>query len=125
MSKTTELRKILNGLFETLITEVHYDTVDDDAPYPHLQYEVREILYNDGKTVIDLEINIFDYGTGSRVIEELADDLQDLLHKYHFINDKIQFTCYKSTRNIVEEEDKKIRRRRLTFEIQLHELKGE
>lgn len=125
MSKTIELRKVLTSLFETLIDEVHYDTVDDDAPYPHLQFEARETLYRDGKTIIDLEVNIFDYGTSSRVVEGLADDLQDLLHKYHFINDKIQFTCYKSTRNIVEEEDKKIRRRRLTFEIQLHELKGE
>ena len=71
---------------------------------------------------MDLEVNILDYGTST---ESLADELQKALNKYKFINHEIQFSVYLSTRNTVEEEDKKIRRRRLTFEVQLHGLEEE
>lgn len=125
MSKTEELRRVLKGLFKSIFTEVHYETVPDTVPYPYLQFELNEILSENGKTVLDLEVNIFDYGNSTSLVETKADNLQALLHKYYFINDKIQFSCYKSNRNIIQEEDKKIRRRRLTFEIQLHELREE
>ena len=125
MSKTIELRKALSNMFKQIMTETHYETVSDNVPYPYLQYELNEILSENGKTVIDLEVNILDYGDSTSLVETKADELQTLLHKYYFINDKIQFSCYKSNRNIIQEEDKKIRRRRLTFEIQLHELREE
>jgi len=125
MSKTIELRKELTRMFKTEINEVHFEIADDSAPYPYLQYEIDEIRNEDGKSVIILEVNILDYGTSTITVETLADDVQKLLHKYYFINDEIQFSSYKLVKNIVQEEDKKIRRRRLTFEIQLHELKGE
>ena len=74
---------------------------------------------------MQLEVNVLDYGTKTRVVETLSDTLQDTLNKYYFINDKIQFTVYRGNRITIQEEDKKIRRRRMTFEIQLHELREE
>ena len=75
--------------------------------------------------MLQLEVNILDYGTKTRVVDTLSDTLQDKLNKYYFINDKIQFATYKRNRNTVQEEDKKVRRRRMLFEIQLHELREE
>ena len=125
MSKTIELREELTRIFKTLIEEVHYEVVPESSPYPYLSYKLDEIRSEYGKSFIIAEVNILDYGTETRIVEALADKIQERLHKYYFINDKIQFSSYKLVRNIVEEEDKKIRRRRLTFEIQLFELKGE
>ncbi len=125
MSKTIELREELTRIFKTLIEEVHYEVVPDDSPYPYLSYKLDEIRSEYGKSFIIAEVNILDYGTETRIVEALADKIQERLHKYYFINDNIQFSSYKLVRNIVEEEDKKIRRRRLTFEVQLFELKGE
>lgn len=125
MSKTIALRTELQRLFKTLTSNVHYDIAPDTAPYPYLVYELSELTFDYGKTLIELEVNILDYGSSSSAVEILADTLQETLNKYYFINDEIQFTIYKASRNKIEEEDKKIIRRRLTFEIQLHELKGE
>lgn len=121
---TIAIRTQLNKMFKTLNDNIYYEIADDDAPYPHLVYELKEIINDYGKTTYDLEVNIFDYGNSTSAIEQLGDDLGYLLDKYYFINDEIQFASYKSTRIIVQEDDKKIRRRRLTFEIQAHELKG-
>lgn len=120
-----ELRKQLQILFKTITTNVHYEIAPDTSPYPYLVYELSQLTYNYGKAVLQLEVNILDYGTSTTAVETLSDNLQDTLNKYYFINDKIQFSVYRLNRNTIQEEDKKIKRRRLTFEIQLHELKEE
>ena len=125
MSKTLELRKQLQIIFENINSNVHYEIAPDTSPYPYLVYELSELTYNYGKAVMQLEVNILDYGTSTSVVETLSDTLQDTLHKLYFINDKIQYSVYRRNRNTVQEEDKKIKRRRLTFEIQLYESKEE
>ena len=124
MTKTNELKKNLQELFETLTTNVFAEDADKDTPYPYLVFETQELFNVDNKTVYELEVNLLDYGVSTRAIDTLADDMQKLLHQYYFIDEKIQFTVYKINKNTVKEEDKKIRRRRLTFEIQLHESIG-
>lgn len=125
MSKTLELKKQLQTIFKSLTANVHYEIAPDSSLYPYLVYELSELTYSYGKAVMQLEVNLLDYGTSTSVIETLADSLQDKLEKYYFINDKIQFRVYRRGRITVQEEDKKIRRRRLTFEIQLYESKEE
>lgn len=125
MSKTIALRTELQKILKNVTANVEYEEANDSTPYPYVVYELTEVMHDYGKTLFELEINVFDYGMISRNVDALADSIQDTLHKYYFINEEIQFTSYKDNRNIVQEEDKQIRRRRLLFEIQLHELKGE
>lgn len=125
MSKTVALRTELQRLFKTLTPNVYYEEAPDTAVYPYLVYELSEVLFNHGKTTYQLEVNILDYGNSSLAVEILADSVQDALNKYYFINVEIQFITYKGLRQTIKEEDKQIIRRRLLFEIQLHQLKGE
>lgn len=125
MSKTIELRTELQRIFKTITANVHYEIALDNSPYPYLVYETNELYHEYGKTVMQLEVNILDYGTNTSTVESLADTLQKKLHKYHYMNNEIQFSIYRLGRITVQEEDKKIRRRRLTFEIQLYEFKEE
>ena len=125
MSKTTELRKQLQIILKTVADRVHYEEAPSTESYPYVVYEVSELVYNYGLTTMQLEINVLDYGTSSGVVEQLADLIQDTLHKCYFINEIIQFSIYKGNKIIIKEEDKQIIRRRMNFEIQLHELKGE
>lgn len=123
--KTWALRVELQRLLKTLTTNVYYEGNQDPAVYPRLVFELNEVSYDSGKTLFQLEVNIIDYGTSTRTVEDLADTVQDALNKYYFINSEIQFSVYRGLRQKVEEDDKLIIRRRLLFEIHLHELKGE
>lgn len=125
LSKTIALRTELQRLLKTLTANVHYEQAPDTANYPYLVYELSELSYNYGKTLMEIEINILDYGTSTSNVETIADNVQSTLNKYSYIGPEIQFIIYKNIRQRVVEDDKKIIRRRLTFEIQLHELKGE
>lgn len=123
--KTWTLRVELQRLLKTLTTNVYYEGNQDSAVYPRLVFELSEVSYDYGKTLYQLEINIIDYGTSTRAVEDMADNVQSTLNKYYFINNEIQFSVYRGLRQTVKEDDKLIIRRRLLFEIQLHELKGE
>lgn len=123
--KTWALRVELQRLLKTLTANVYYEGNQDPAVYPRLVFELNEVSYDSGKTLFQLEVNIIDYGTSTRTVEDLADTVQSTLNKYYFINSEIQFRAYKGLRQKVEEDDKLIIRRRLLFEIHLHELKGE
>ena len=125
LSKTIALRTELQRLLKTLTTNVYYEQAPDSAAHPYLVYELSELSYNYGKTLMELEINIVDYGTSTTRAETIADDVQDALNKYFYIGAEVEFIVYKNIRQRVVEDDKQVVRRRLTFEIQLHELKGE
>lgn len=125
MSKSIQLRTELQRLLETIITNVYHEDASDKRPYPYLVYELSDLTYEYGKTLMQLEINILDYGKPTNEVETIADTVQETLNGYYFINSEIQFVIYKGLKQTVKEEDKKIIRRRLLFEIQLHELKGE
>ena len=124
-NKTYEMRKEITRLLKTLTANVYYDQAPDDATNPYLVYELMELNHDEGKTLLELEINALDYGTNTTPIENLCDEIQYLLHRLSYINAFIQFRVYRGLRQKVEEEDKQIIRRRLTFEVHLHQLKGE
>jgi len=123
--KTWALRVELQKIFKALTPKVYYEGLQESGKYLYLVYELSEVSYDSGKTLYQLEVNIFDYGTDTRTVEDLADTVQSTLSKYYFINDEIQFAVYRGSRQKVSEDDKLIIRRRLLFEIHLHELKGE
>lgn len=125
MAKTWTLRVELQKIFKPLTQKVYYEGLQESGKYLYLVYELSEVSYDSGKTLYQLEVNIFDYGTDTRTVEDLADTVQSILSKYYFINDEIQFAAYRGSRQKVSEDDKLIIRRRLLFEIHLHELKGE
>jgi len=125
MSKTIALRTELQRKLKTLTTTVYYEGASDSAVYPYCVFELSELLTEANKTVYQLEVNLLDYGVSSSAIEILADNIQRSLHKYFFVNTEIEFKTYQGIRQTVKEEDKQIIRRRLLFEIQLHEVKGD
>lgn len=125
MSKSIALRTALQTILKAKASNVYYEEAPDTHPYPYVVYELSELSHDSGRTLIQLEVNVIDHGDSTSVAESLADDIQDALHKLYYIDTSIQFSSYKNQRNTVKEDDKQIIRRRLLFEIHLHELKGE
>lgn len=125
MEKTYELRKAFQTTLKTIITNVYYDQAPDNATYPYIVFDLAELYHEDGRTLMELEANVIDYGTSTTRAEDIADRLQYTLHRMNYINAFIQFRVYRGLRQKVEEEDKQLIRRRLTFEVHLHQLKGE
>lgn len=114
-----EFRKALVGILKEVADEVHYEKAPDTVPYPYIVYDLSELGNDGGNNLLDLEVNLLDYGEDTETVEILSEETQRILHRRYFINDEIQFNSYKLTRMTVPEDDKNIRRKRLTFEIQI------
>lgn len=121
--KLSYLREHLIQLLKTLNNNVYYEKADDEGLFPHVVFSLSKVKSFNRSDFI-LEVNVWDNmeksENGTIRLEDLTDDIEDLFDEYSFIDDQMQFRTYKSTRNNVEDTNKNLRRRRLTFTLLLY-----
>lgn len=114
---STELAKVMPK--DSLI---FYQQAQKDARTSiYAVYTVEQIDDTDGRLTFELEINLVGSEYDTSTIENLADDVQAHFNKLVIIDDDIGVYFYADRRNNVEEEDRTIIRRRLTFSTYLYE----
>jgi hypothetical protein len=124
MNKTLALRTTVVDLLSTVMptgSKTYYQQAQKDHPKIYVVYLLDQLLNEDGRYTYELEVNVMDYGTDTSTVEDLADAIQDLFNKRVVITDDIGVYFYTDRRNTVEEEDRNILRRRLTFSAYLYE----
>ena len=87
----------------------------------YIVFNLDEILREDERTTLELEINVMDYGNNTNAAENLADLIQKTFDKKVVINNDIGVYFYIDRRNNPTEEDRLVIRRRLTFTTYLYE----
>lgn len=121
MANNTAARTAIKTQLLACADRVYFDHANPKAEFPYVVYNVEELDVNSGLTLCELEVNVMDYGEETAVCEALADTIQSALHFYHYLDAEIGFSLYRERRQPIQEEDKKIIRRRLTFEMRLYE----
>ena len=124
MTNTIALRTAVVSLLGTVMPEgskIYYQQAQETTPKIYAVYTLDMIDTTDERILYELEINVMDYGTDTSTIETLADSIQALFNKRVVINDDVGVYFFADRRNAVEEEDRNILRRRLTFSTYLYE----
>lgn len=121
MNKTHAVRLAIQEKLASICTDTYFSQADADASLPYLVYIINEISCEYGLTLCELEVNAVDYGKDTSVCDALADTVQTELDQWLYIDDDVEFTVYRDRRQIVTEEDRNIIRRRMTFEVRMHE----
>jgi len=124
MNRTLALRTVVVSALTTQMpqgSKVYYQQAQDDHPKIYAVYTVGMIDNTDERHVYEVEVNLMDYGKNTATIEDLADKVHDAIDKLVVINESIGVHFYADRRNAVEEEDRNILRRRLTFSAYLYE----
>lgn len=113
MSKTYNLRKALQTHLTSLCDKSFFEINNSDKEtYPYLVWDLSDIGQN-----YQLELNIYDYGLSSRVVDELTDTIESYFKRFYHKDSEQVFWTVKNERNKIEEEDKQIRRRRLLIDL--------
>lgn len=120
MKTKTMREKIRTLLLTTGCNDVSVPPRTNTDNYPYITFEIHELSSAYGTNLGQLEVNCVGKGL-SADIDELADEVQELLHEYFYNDQTIWFRLFKSNRNIVIEEDLEIIRRRLLFDLYFHE----
>lgn len=134
MSKTIALRTVVASILNELVTPAPTEQTPNPVPSEKIYYlsaekgaqkyivfTLDEILREDERTTLELEINVMDYGNNTNAAETLADLIQKTFDKKVVINDDIGVYFYIDRRNSPTEEDRLVIRRRLTFTTYLYE----
>lgn len=122
MSKTNELRKLIQSKLKTKCSNVYYEQAIDSALYPHCVYNFASIDLGDLiRDDLVLEVDVWDKGNSCTAIENLCDQIEELFNNANLPQDKILPTFFRISRIPVKDEDKSIKHRLLKFQIQNYE----
>ena len=116
---TKELRRVVTALLSSVAPSVSFSDTTQES-YPHTVFDLSQVLYDSGRMLYTLEVNIVYYGDDSTTADDTADRVQELFDGGNYNGDKISFYTRINTRNNVIEADKSVVRRRLLFELNLY-----
>ena len=130
MGRTNELRKLVMSLLGDAnfkekhgIKEIYHEIASDDKMYPHIVYSFDRINTGDlYRHDLSLTIDIYDKANSAYLIEQIADDVEDMFNAENLPQDKILPTFYLEARLPVIDEDKKIKHRQIEVIVQNYEL---
>ena len=130
MSRTNNLRKLVKSMLSAAkfkadhgIKEIYYELADDDKMYPHIVFSFDNINTGDlYRHDLSLMIDIYDKSDSAFLVEEIADDVEDMFNAANLPQDSILPTFYLEARRQVIDEDKKIRHRQIEVIVQNYEM---
>lgn len=122
MSKTKDLRKVIQAQLLTICGNVFYETAPTDKMYPHIVWDIERIdlgdLYRDD---LILDVDIWDRSADAKNADDMADALEAVFNAANLPQETVLPTFFRIDRKNVPDEDKKIKHRALTFQIQNYE----
>ena len=124
LKKTLALRTVIVSKMSDVMpldSKTYYQQAQNDHPKIYAVYTIDQIDLTDGRNSYEVEINVMDYGADTSTVEDLADGIQAKFDGLIVINSDIGVYFYAERRNSVEEDDRNILRRRLTFSAYLYE----
>lgn len=119
ITRTNDLKKLIQTKLKTLTTKVFFEQATDDALYPHVVFNFRTIDLGDlSREDYILEIDVWDKGNSTTQVDELSDKIEDLLQAQNLPQTHILPTIYKIDRKAILDQDKSIKHRLIRFQIQ-------
>ena len=117
--RTNDLKELVQTKLKTLTTNVYFEIADSQALYPHIVFAFRTIDLGDlSRQDYVLDVDLWDKGTSSTAIDDLADSVENLLQAANLPQKNILPTFYKIDRKSLIDEDKSIRHRNIRFQVQ-------
>lgn len=122
MSRTNDLRNVIQSILKTVCENTYFEVASTSAMYPHIVYSYSDINSDSGsRHDMTVEIDIWDKGTDSAVIENLADRVEDLFNGVNDPQTNILPTFFLIDRKSIPDEDKKIKHRLVRVLVQNYE----
>lgn len=119
--QTADLRTFLTERLQAICPRTYYGNAPASADFLYLVWNLEAVSYEEGFSLQELEVDTVDYGSDTAPAEAMADLVQASLHNLHQLTDSFFVAIYRERRQPLYENDKSVIRRRLTFQVRLHE----
>lgn len=122
MSKTNELKKLVQSLLEQITDEVSFEIAREKELYPHIVFSFASVNSPDlNRDDVYIDIDVWDKGTSTELIEDICDDIEKTFKNLNDPQDTILPTFYIEGRKSVTDQDKAIKHRLLNIVAQTYE----
>lgn len=112
-----ELRKELNNVLKSIHSRSYFQRPPDDAQFPYVVYDLPSSNTIEDLEVLTLDVDVWDNKKDTTALETLTDQLDSTLHKYKVLHASFQFSIYRTTRLFLIDDDPRLTRRRLSYQI--------
>lgn len=126
MSKTNELRALIVSELNSISGNngVYYQIANENSIFPHIVFDfdsVNTLADDRCRENYKLIIDVWDRCTSASLVNDIADNVEGILHDVNLPQTNILPTIYLDSRRNLRDEDKLIRHIQLTFSIQIYE----
>lgn len=116
-----KLRTELNKLLKEIHPRVYFMKASDTASFPYIVYDLPQSYSDDDLEVFNLDIDIWDNNADTTEIEVLTDQIWKALDRLYLINGDMQISIYRQSRHTLDDDDPRIRRRTLMFNVRYYD----
>lgn len=121
MSKTTDLRKLVNGKLRTVQGGTYHKKATTDATYPYKTFKLESVAFpNSDRDDIALEVDLWDRSTDQKRLEDIADQVEALFDGQVYPAPPIYPAFFRENRFDLDDPDKSLQHIQLRFLVQLH-----
>ena len=120
ISKTNDLRKLVQEKLKTVTDRVYYKKADEKALYPHIVHVIERVnLIAEHRDDVSLVVDVWTKSVTDA--NELADSVESIFNRENLPQDTILPTFFMENRVDIEDEDKSISHIQMTFTVQNYE----
>ena len=107
---------LLSGVGTTFLEEALQGTA-----FPYITYSLQPSIENFQREIFILEVNVWDRSQDTLALDQMADDIDKLLHRYkYYKKNELQTSIYRMNRAMIPDPNPEIRRRQLMFECKTY-----
>lgn len=120
MGKTLLLRKLVKTQLQKVPGETYHKKASKDATYPYKTFKLSSASFTDARDDKELEIDLWDRSLDSKVIEDIADQIEALFDGANLPAPPIYPTFFRENRHDLDDPDKNLQHIQLRFQVQLY-----
>lgn len=120
ISKTNDLRRLVQEQLKTITENVYHKIADEDAVYPHIVHVIdRTNVIAEHRDDVTLIVDVWTKSAPEAL--ELADAVESVLNRKNLPQETILPTFFLETKIDVKDDDKSICHIQLSFNVQNYE----
>lgn len=121
--KTKALRKLITETMQTAPGGTYHRTAPKDATYPYKVFRLSSVAFSIfDRDDVELEIELWNRSQDPKILEDIADQIEDLFHDKILPAPPIYPAFFRENRYDLEDPDKTLQHIQLRFTVQLHEM---
>lgn len=120
ISKTNDLRKLVQAQLKTITANVYHKNAADDALYPHIVHAIEGTnKIAEHRDDVSVVVDVWTKSASEAI--EMADAVERILDRENLPQGTILPTFFLESKNDVKDEDKSISHIQLAFNVQNYE----